>query len=315
MNTDLLREFITFAECLNVTVAAKMLHISQPTLSRHIADLEADLGCDLVTHGSEIGLTYAGETLLGEASQLLRCENNLRAAVESASKKKSMKLRIEYYPYMSPVTDATNLALNHLQDQNPDAHFDVEFIHPKKQHGIIECVLNGYFDIAILAHTGIEDESFVEEEGIGVYPLQPLRSKICFFVSKEHPLASQETISIRDLDGMQVLFPVNLEFRNFRGDMRALFERFGVDPIEVPCRVNSMADFAHGDLGSRIHVLTEADLTVENSPYLTNPNCKVLRCSDNAASVPYFLYRENTDNEAVQEFLGAIAKVLKVKEG
>lgn len=311
MNTDMLREFMTFAECLNVTVAAKLLHISQPTLSRHIADLEADLGCELITHGAEIGLTYAGETLLGEANLLLRCEGNLRAAVERASMQKTMRLRMEYYPYMCSVNTQMNRALNLMQELDPDAHLDVEFVQPKKQRSIAESVLEGYYDIAILARTGCPVESIAEDDGVGVYPLEHLRSRICFFMSSEHPLAYRDEISISDLGAVQIQVPVNQEFKNFREDMRSLFDAHGVEPVEVPCRINSMSDFAHGDMGMRVHILTEDDLTVENSPYLINPNCKVVRCSDDIVTIPYFLFREEDDNEAVEAFLAAMEKTKK----
>jgi DNA-binding transcriptional LysR family regulator len=311
MNTELLREFLTFAESLNVTVAAKTLHISQPTLSRHIADLEADLGCELITHDASIGLTYAGETLLGEANQLLRCENNLRAAVSRASEKFTMSLRLEYYPYMCSVTSYINKALNMMQEQNPEAHLDVDFIQPKKQRSITECVLDGYYDFAILARTGYKLEDISEEPQIGVYPLDELASPICFFMSIDHPLASRKTLSITDLNGVQVQIPVNQEFKNFREDMRRLFEAHNTEPIEIPCRINSLADFAHGDIGMRVHVLTEDDLSVENSPYLTNPNCTIVRCTDEITTIPYFLYRKDTKNPAVKSFLEAMDKVRK----
>ena len=42
-----LRYFLAIAREGNVTKAARSLHVSQPTLSRQMSDLEAELGCEL----------------------------------------------------------------------------------------------------------------------------------------------------------------------------------------------------------------------------------------------------------------------------
>ena len=43
MRTDMLQEFIVWAESKTIEAAAKEMHISQSTLSKHLIALEADL--------------------------------------------------------------------------------------------------------------------------------------------------------------------------------------------------------------------------------------------------------------------------------
>ena len=52
MNIDHLREFVTFSQYMNFSVAAKKLFLSQPALSSHIKALEKDLGAPLVDRAS-----------------------------------------------------------------------------------------------------------------------------------------------------------------------------------------------------------------------------------------------------------------------
>ena len=66
-----LRAFIAVAEESSVTKAAERLHISQPPLSRHIKQLEGELGITLfLRHRQGVTLTDAGHVLLEKARVL-----------------------------------------------------------------------------------------------------------------------------------------------------------------------------------------------------------------------------------------------------
>src|ERR687886_168912 len=66
-----IRAFIAVADTLSVTKAAERLHISQPPLSRHIHQLETELGLTLfVRHRQGVTLTDAGRRLLEKARTL-----------------------------------------------------------------------------------------------------------------------------------------------------------------------------------------------------------------------------------------------------
>ena len=66
-----IRAFIAVADALSVTKAAERLHISQPPLSRHIHQLEHELGLTLfVRHRHGVTLTDAGRWLLDKARTL-----------------------------------------------------------------------------------------------------------------------------------------------------------------------------------------------------------------------------------------------------
>lgn len=85
MELRVLHYFLAIAREKSMTHAAETLHITQPTLSRQIADLEAELGAPLFIRGKrEMLLTEAGVALERRAMEILalseRAKNDVRTA-------------------------------------------------------------------------------------------------------------------------------------------------------------------------------------------------------------------------------------------
>src|SRR6202051_2000214 len=78
-----LRYFVAVAEAGNLTVAAqRILHTSQPSLSRQIRDLEDEVGTPLLTRRARgVDLTPAGRAFLDPARSVL---SQVEAASEAA---------------------------------------------------------------------------------------------------------------------------------------------------------------------------------------------------------------------------------------
>ncbi len=69
MNFLSMEYFAAAAKHRNFTKAAAELHITQQTLSAHIAAIEKELGCKLFVRKSPLELTYAGESFLRYAQR------------------------------------------------------------------------------------------------------------------------------------------------------------------------------------------------------------------------------------------------------
>ena len=72
MNTTQLQNFISIAQTLNYSEAAKNAYISQPALTKQINRLEAELGVTLFDRSKHgVSLTFAGEEFYKYASDIL----------------------------------------------------------------------------------------------------------------------------------------------------------------------------------------------------------------------------------------------------
>ncbi|WP_010529504.1 LysR family transcriptional regulator [Lentibacillus jeotgali] len=80
MEIRVLRYFMTVANQESISAAASYLHLSQPTLSRQLNDLEKELGTTLFIRGSrKISLTDEGVFLLEKAKEIVELVDKTEA--------------------------------------------------------------------------------------------------------------------------------------------------------------------------------------------------------------------------------------------
>lgn len=79
MNLKQLEAFVKVAETKSFSSAAKLLYLTQPTVSAHIASLEKELNaCLLVRSTKGVALSEAGKELYAYAEQMLELEQKIR---------------------------------------------------------------------------------------------------------------------------------------------------------------------------------------------------------------------------------------------
>ncbi len=85
MTLKQLEAFYWAAKLGTFAIAAKRLHVTQSSLSKRIAELEANLGQSLFDRNSRrTTLTAAGEILLDKASTMLEFERDIRASLSGS---------------------------------------------------------------------------------------------------------------------------------------------------------------------------------------------------------------------------------------
>jgi len=95
-----LRYFVAVAEMENVSRAAmQRLHVSQPSLSRQIRDLEDEMGVQLLERTAKsVRLTEAGRAFLDEARAILKHTDEAVGKVRAIAGKSETELYIGDWP-------------------------------------------------------------------------------------------------------------------------------------------------------------------------------------------------------------------------
>ena len=184
-----LRYFVSVADAGSLTLAAEQgLHISQPSLSRQIRDLEDEVGAQLLTRRSRgIELTPAGKAFLEHARVVL---SQVEAAVEAARRAAHPAKPCFAMGFLTG-HELTWMpeALRILRDELPNA--DV-MISSQYSPLLARALLTGKIDAAFLRR-----EKGMPELAYRVLVKEPL----AVILPSDHRLAALKAISPRDLVG------------------------------------------------------------------------------------------------------------------
>ncbi|MBE6955201.1 MAG: LysR family transcriptional regulator [Ruminococcaceae bacterium] len=95
MNLKQAKYIKTIAECRSITEAARKLYVSQPSLSKMLLQIEADIGLTLFDRSvSPFTITFAGEQYLAAAEKIIAANEQLENQLREIKKEHFGKLRL-----------------------------------------------------------------------------------------------------------------------------------------------------------------------------------------------------------------------------
>ena len=180
-----LRYFVAVAEALNFTKAAARLRVAQPALSRQVADLEDELGVDLLNRSSRgVLLTEEGKLFLTEARVALSHMDESVAKVRALARGEFGELQVGYIPPLE--LHILPRALAEFQIATPGVKV---VLHDLGTDEICQALRAGTLHLAVMMQPSEESTAGIVFEEIGRYP---------FFVAMApgHPLAKKHAVSL-----------------------------------------------------------------------------------------------------------------------
>ena len=171
--------FAAVADKRSFTRAADQLHITQQTLSAHIAALERELNCQLLLRRTPLELTYAGEVFLRYALQFQREYQALRHEFCDITGNQQGLLRVGIAYTRGRILMPR--IISGFQERYPNVQVDLVEASNEELHARL---LDGSVDLAVAAFPqslpDIQMEEFYEEEVCMLVPrsLLPLAERV-----------------------------------------------------------------------------------------------------------------------------------------
>lgn len=194
MELRVLRYFLAIARAESITGAANFLHVTQPTLSRQIKDLEDELGQRLLVRSSHrVTLTAEGMLLKKRAEEIISLVDKTEEEFIS------MKGTLSGDIYIGGgETDAMNIiaAVCHkLQTSYPDIHYH---LYSGNAEDVTERLDKGLLDFGLL----IQPTDITKYNHLII----PARDRWGVIMKKNSPLAQKAEIQAQDLVALPLIF-------------------------------------------------------------------------------------------------------------
>ena len=219
MEIRVLRYFLAIAREGSITNAANYLHLSQPTLSRQISELEEQLGQQLFLRKSRsMVLTAEGMVLRKRAEEIVAMVDKTEAEFSAMENTVAGDIYIG-----GGETDAMKLVADilwELRREYPDLRFH---IHSGNAEDVTERLDKGLLDFGLLIHP--VDYSKYE------YIKLPAKNTWGVVMRKDSLLAQQDAVRKEDLLDAPLIFSRQAMAHSLKGN--ELTNWFGVDPEKL----------------------------------------------------------------------------------
>lgn len=187
MEERLLRYFYTVAQLKNFTKAAKILHITQPTLSRQIKELEADVGALFVRTNRGLTLTETGEFLANRAEVILQLNEQLEKDLRARQ-----TTELTGVVRIGCVEGAvSHVLMKQIKQFSADySRVNLQLVTASSDI-LTQQLANGMIDVAFL----LSPPEMINGETI----ILPSREQVVLVVNAKHKLAERTVITPQDL--------------------------------------------------------------------------------------------------------------------
>ena len=193
MELRVLNYFLAVAREENFTRAARQLHLTQPTLSRQIADLEQELGVKLfVRSNHNIILTEDGMILKRRAQEILSLADKTKRDFLQKDEALSGIISIGSGEFRS--TEYLAKIIAEFRKIYPNVKYE---IYSGNANNIRDYIERGLLDIGLMSEPiDMRKYHFVN---------MPVQEQWGVFVPKDSSLSEKESISPEDLIGMSIV--------------------------------------------------------------------------------------------------------------
>lgn len=300
-------EFVELAKRLNITETARMLNMSQPTLSKHIISFEKELRLSLFERtGSAMRLTEAGNALLPFAYKILDAQSMFYEEARRIKSEAPARLSVTGLTDETVVMALLGRFITSAESEYGTGFIQVRSCHHKRP---IDFVKAGSIDVAF----DYFEPSELDDDTVGAVIVG--RCPWAAIVDAGHPFAGRASIDIEDLRHETLV--------RIEGAHVSEAWRF----IERACLLNGFAPKTRRRYSMRLTDLLTLSSTIGNDVLIAGVNfvkrieaglpssCRVIELTGEATSFPLSaLYHIGNFNPALDRFIDFMEADLAERE-
>lgn len=210
MDIRVLKYFLTVAQTSNITKAAQQLHLTQPTLSRQIMDLEKELGVPLFDRTNRhLTLTPEGTLFEQRSKNIITLLNQAKDELQNTEKELSGSINIGCV--VSSISPYVMKLISKFQENYPNVLFN---IYDGNSDLLRQRLDAGLDDLTILLKP-------VEAAKYNFIEL-PIKERWGLLAKAGDPIANKKVITRSDLYRLPLIVPVRNIVRDEISDVLKL---------------------------------------------------------------------------------------------
>lgn len=314
MQVSTLKEFVAVVQYGSFTGAAKALYLSQPTLSKHIASLEKELGYKMFFDERPLILTEAGRIVMEHASSVIAQADTMTLRLEKLRHQKPELIRLQDISFFEHIAQRSYELKKTVRRDFPNVTF--ETVKCKTHQTSLEALESGEIDVGFqfnITDTPL-DLRDKEPEGANMIPLFRSSGGFRLGVPKSHPLLqSEKRLTLHDFANQHFFIIANRNNESFIDDFKALCQKEGFLPQIEFVTVSSNRDFWTRDYGNGILFLvatgrrnfTTADEYLRGRYQAIDPFPE----NEQQSIVISLITRDERHSEALQAFIDAVSAI------
>lgn len=288
MELRTLKYFLAVAEEGNISNAAKLLHVSQPTLSRQLAALEQEFGRELYTRGrSGIELNEHGLILQHYANSIVSLSE--KAEAEMSMPAKSVRGTVHIAAGECAGMALIVKAMNRVRAEYPEINFKIK---SGDTVSLKDDLVRGFFDVMLECELKAHAKMNVMR--------MPCTDRWGVLMRSDDELASKDAITPEDLLGRPLILS---QQGQLTGVLGAWFGDLG-DKLDIVASYNLPLNckfLVRG--GAGISVMYEGLIDCQGGDLCFRP------LSPSVESIEGVIWRKSMPNKQTQVFLEALKQV------
>ncbi len=211
--------FITVAETQSFTETATKLFISQPAVSRQIANMEFELGVTLFSRKNRlIVLTPAGQIMFNAFQEMLDIYNKSHIqAVRASEQEDILRLGIAHFIPLAPLPSAVRNFINNSQKN--------VFVEYATFPEIINSLNNGNYDAVITIDKTVRNNPAIEYKSL-------IKTSVTFVYSSKL-IEGKESLGLSALNGLDFFIPEESFIPEGKESVISTCEKLGITPGNI----------------------------------------------------------------------------------